>query len=47
MNLSRISKKTLKGYAGLKLFKGLTKWAALAAAGFGAYRLFQARKAHA
>jgi hypothetical protein len=44
MNFKRASKKALKGYASLKVFGGLTKWAALAAAGFGAFRFFQGRR---
>jgi len=44
MNFKRASKKALKGYVGLKAFTGVTKWAAIAAAGFGAYRLLQSRK---
>jgi hypothetical protein len=44
MNYRRLSKKALKGYAGWKGFKGLTKVAAIAAAGWGAFRLYQNRK---
>ena len=44
MNFKRAGKKALKGYVGLKAFTGVTKWAMLAAAGFGAYRIIQHRR---
>lgn len=43
MKFKRASKKALKGYVGLKALTGVTKWAVIAAAGFGAYRLIQHR----
>ncbi len=44
MKFGRKSKKALKWYAGWKGLKGLGKAAAIAAAGVGAYRLYQNRK---
>jgi hypothetical protein len=44
LKFGRTSKKALKWYAGWKGLKGVTKLVAIAAAGLGAYRIYQNRQ---
>jgi hypothetical protein len=44
MKFKRAGKKALKGYVGWKILTGVTKWAVIAAAGFGAFRFLQERR---